>query len=134
MLGAVTSRAEAHTLRLSCLYALLDGCNAIGREHVESALALWRYCEQSARGIWKDAIGDPTADAIISALRERGDLTGTAVRDLFSRHKGSDYQRALNELVTAGRIEVRLVQTGGRPTTVYLLRDRSDESDERTPA
>jgi hypothetical protein len=44
--GAVTSRAEAHTLRLSCLYALLD-CSAVVRvPHLAAALEVWRYCEE----------------------------------------------------------------------------------------
>ena len=33
------------------LYALLDGEKAIDRPHVEAALALWTYCEQSARDV-----------------------------------------------------------------------------------
>ena len=135
MIGAVTSRAEAHTLRLSMLYALLDGKKEIGREHVESALTLWRYCEQSAHEVWGDAIGDPTADAILDAVREQGELTRTAVRDLFSRHRGSDYERALSELVAAGRLNVSTIETAGRPTTLYVLNgDRSDISDKRVPA
>jgi hypothetical protein len=131
MTGAVTSRAEAHTLRLSLLYALLDGAPAIDQAHVSRALTLWRYCEHSARDIWGTSTGDPTADAILDAA-QHGQLSGTAVRDLFSRHKGSDYQRALAELVGAGRLEARTVQTAGRPATVYLLpRDESDQSDQR---
>lgn len=135
MTGAVTSRAEAHALRLSMLYALLDGARSIGREHVESALALWRYCEQSARDVWGEALGDPTADAILDAVRESGELTRTAIRDMFSRHGSGDYGRALVELVAAGRLTVRTVDTGGRPTSVYSLpSDISDRSDERQAA
>ena len=135
MTGAVTSRAEPHTLRLSMLYALLDGATAIGREHVESALALWRYCEQSAHDVWGDALGDPTADAILDAVREQGELTRTAIRDLFSRHRSGDYERALARLVAADRLVTRTVETGGRPTTTYSLPgDRSDRSDKRRAA
>lgn len=135
MTGAVTSRAEPHTLRLAMLYALLDGATGIGREHVESALSLWRYCEQSARDVWGDALGDPTADAILDAVREQGELTRTAIRDMFSRHRSGDYERALAELVAAGRLAVRTVETGGRPTSLYsLARDRSDRSDIRPAA
>ena len=45
MLGAVTSRAEAQVVRLSCLYALLDSSKVIRRQHMTAALAVWRYCE-----------------------------------------------------------------------------------------
>jgi hypothetical protein len=55
LLGAVTSRAEAQVMRLSLLYALLDGKNVIGEDHLTAALALWDYCARSARFIFGDA-------------------------------------------------------------------------------
>ena len=121
MVGAVTSRAEAHTLRLSMLFALLDRKKEIDKQHVEAALSLWRYCESSVSDIWGDSLGDPVADAILQAIREQGELSRTAVRDLFSRHRGADYERALADLVTARRVIVRTVETSGRPTTLYAL-------------
>jgi hypothetical protein len=48
MVGAVTSRAEAQTLRLALAYALLDGAVYVEPEHLRAALAVWRYCDQSA--------------------------------------------------------------------------------------
>jgi 5S rRNA maturation endonuclease (ribonuclease M5) len=131
MTGAVTSRAESHALRLAMLYSLLDGRTKIEAEHVRAALAFWNYCEASARLVWGDSLGDPTADAILSAVREAGQLTRTGVRDLFSRHRSGDYERALSELVSAGRLRVDTVEGGGRPTSVYSLPgDESDRSDE----
>ena len=47
LLGAITARAEAQVLRLSCLYALLDKTDAVEVPHLEAAYALWRYCEDS---------------------------------------------------------------------------------------
>ena len=69
LFGAVTTRAEAITLRLSCLYALLDCSPVVAQRHLIAALAVWRYCEDSARFIFGDAIGDSTADAILQALK-----------------------------------------------------------------
>ena len=45
MLGAVTSRAEAQVVRLSCLYALLDSSKVIRRQHMTAALAVWRIAK-----------------------------------------------------------------------------------------
>ena len=50
--GMATGRAHAQTLRLSLLYALLDGSDVIRVEHLRAALSLWRYCEASARRIF----------------------------------------------------------------------------------
>jgi hypothetical protein len=69
LFGAATSRAEAQVLRLSVLYAALDRSAVITADHLLAALAVWRYAEESARWIFGDATGDPTADTIIGALR-----------------------------------------------------------------
>ena len=68
MLGAVTARAEAQTLRLALAYALLDGMVDIEPEHLQAALAVWRYCDQSAAHLFGTALGDPVADEIRRAL------------------------------------------------------------------
>ena len=52
MLGAITGRAEAQVMRLSAIHALLDKSPLIRPEHHEAAMALWRYCQQSARWIF----------------------------------------------------------------------------------
>ena len=40
--GAITGRAEAQTLRLSLLYALMDASRVIRCEHILAASAIWR--------------------------------------------------------------------------------------------
>ena len=119
LFGAVVGRAEAQTLRLATLYAVMDESEAIEYEHLAAALALWGYAEESARYIFGDATGDPVADDIMEALRAAGDegLSRTEIRDLFGRHKGADrINRALGELLKLGRVRKEDVPTGGRPT------------------
>lgn len=120
MFGALTARAEAHVLRLSMVYALLDCSNVVRIEHLTAALAFWRYCEESTRYIFGDRTGDPVADRIREALRTSGPLSETDIRDLFGRHQKSDrVQRALETLLTAGMVSVDSVDTGGRPARVW---------------
>ncbi len=69
LLGAATSRAEAQVMRLATIYALLDKSAVVRAEHLMAALAVWEYAEQSAKYIFGSALGDPTADAILRALR-----------------------------------------------------------------
>ena len=83
MLGAVSSRAEAQVLRLSMLYALLDCSAVIHVPHLVAALALWDYCEESARWIFGDTLGDPVADTILANLRRAG-IAITPVRSANS--------------------------------------------------
>ncbi|MFN2484261.1 MAG: hypothetical protein ABR509_04905 [Candidatus Limnocylindria bacterium] len=121
MLGAATSRAEAQVLRLSVLYAMVDRSTVIGVEHLRAALAVWRYAEQSARWVFGDATGDPTADTILRALRQAGELDRTGIVDLFGRHANRGrVEGALALLLSAGtvqRIDDR--ETGGRPREVW---------------
>jgi len=119
LLGAVTSRAEAQTARLATLYAVLDASPVIRAEHLRAALALWTYCEASARYIFGDAVGDPVADEILRALRAApGGLTRTEIRDLFGRNRsGREIGRALARLAEHGlaRFEREQGEDGGRP-------------------
>lgn len=122
MFGAITARAEAHALRFSLLYALLDGAEAIRRPHLEAALAVWEYAEASARFIFGDATGDPVADAILTALRANGGpLTQTHVSELFGRNLKADrLQRALALLLSVGKVRTWQGEAkGGRAPTYW---------------
>ena len=89
LLGAVLSRAEPQTMRLACLYALLDGSGIVRGEHLAAALEVWQYCQASARLIFGAAYGDPDAEKLLAALRETpGGLTRKEItRDVFAGHR-----------------------------------------------
>jgi len=116
LFGALTSRAEAHVLRLSCVYALLDRSTEIRRPHLEAALALWKYCEDSAEFIFGDAQGNQILDQILKALRNAPDgLTRNEIRDLFGRHRSSEeIGTALRILGERGLAAFQKEDTGGR--------------------
>jgi DNA-binding transcriptional ArsR family regulator len=88
-----------------CLYALLDRSSVVRAEHLMAALAVWEYCEDSARFIFGEALGDATADEILRALRERPEgMTRTEIREYFARNKPSaEIERALRALQEHGR-------------------------------
>ncbi len=100
LLGAMTSRAEAHVLRLSMLYALADSSASIKRAHLEAALALWGYAERSAAFIFGQSLGDPTADELLRALRAAPHgMTRNDIKNHFARNKSAaEIGRALSVL------------------------------------
>ncbi len=100
MFGAIVSRAEAQTTRLSLLYALLDNSRFIRREHLQAGLAGWRYCEDSARYVFGDSLGDPLADRLRSALREAG--TSGLSRTEVHGAAGRNYPAARIDSVLTG--------------------------------
>jgi Protein of unknown function (DUF3987) len=59
LLGAMTARAETQVVRLSALYALTDNASLVDVPHLRAALALWRYCFNSAKFLFGDRLGDP---------------------------------------------------------------------------
>jgi hypothetical protein len=123
LFGAVTSRAEAQTVRLAALYATLDLSQTIERPHLEAALALWSYAEVSALHIFGDATSDAVADRIIAALEEApGGLIRTDMFNLFKRHVSRDrIDQALALLERLGRVRRERVKTSGRPAERWFL-------------
>jgi Protein of unknown function (DUF3987) len=127
LLGSITARAEAQTIRLALIYALLDAAFpgtdgtyppvAIDLPHLEAALAVWGYCDQSAARIFGDASGDPVVDEIEATLRRAPDgMTRTDLSNLFGRHRTSDQiGAALGALLRTGRARFEIVATTGRP-------------------
>ena len=125
MLGSVTSRATAQVLRLSLIYALLDLSPAIKLPHLEAALALWQYAEDSAKYIFGASLGDKIADSIIVALSacESG-LTKTEISKALRGHsKGHEIDGALGRLCDSNRIKFTREKTNGTPITIYTLTD-----------
>jgi hypothetical protein len=125
LLGAATRRAEAHVVRLAAIYATLDCDAQIGLPHLEAALAVWRYSLDSARWIFGDTLGDPTADEIWALAKDRPQgVTRSEVRDLFSRNKKArEIDRALTVLEEAGRLTRSNTSDGrGRPAEIWQPR------------
>jgi hypothetical protein len=126
LFGAVTSRAEAYAVRLSLIYAVLDCAEFIRTEHLYAALAAWRYCEDSARYIFGESVGDADADAILAGLRAAGPsgLTRTEVNErIFKRNRNSaDIHRALSVLAECGLADMRTSPTSGRAAEVWFAK------------
>jgi hypothetical protein len=119
--GAILGRAEAHVLRLSMQYALLDFSPAIKAEHLLAALAVWEYVEASVRHIFGNRLGDPLADEILALLRASpGGLTRSQLQDHFSRNRSAEQISRALALLAEHRLAVQeTVQTGGRPAEVW---------------
>jgi hypothetical protein len=120
LFGAVTAQAEAQVLRLSVIYAALDGSSAIKPAHLEAALAVWEYAEASAKHIFGDATGDSIADRILGALN-LGERNRTDINHLFQRHMSAKrIEQALNFLLALKKANYRMRESGGRSEEVWF--------------
>jgi hypothetical protein len=116
--GAITARAEAHTLRLAMLFASLDRAHEIGDIHVQAALSLWRYCDRSALHLFGGSTGDPRADAILAALRTKpeGMTRSELRRRVFNDNKpAAEIACALGLLARYRMVRRDSSPTDGRP-------------------
>ena len=121
VLGQITARAEAHTIRLALLYALTDGAKQIGPKHLTAALALHDYAARSAAWALNGATGEPLAEQIHAALQAHpAGLTRSQISDTLKHNQpAGEIDHALRALQTAGRATVTQIATGGRPAQLW---------------
>lgn len=120
LVGAITGRAEAQVIRLSLIYALLDCSPLIKLDHLEAALAVWKYCEESCSYIFDKKSENKITEKITAELNKSlSGLTRTSIRDLFSRNVPSEkIEGALKILAQNGAAYSKAIPTpGGGPST-----------------
>lgn len=120
--GCLLGRAEAHTMRLALIYALLDKKDAIGAEHLMAALALWDYAERSVLYVFGDSLGNPLADDLLQMIRRSPNgVTRTEITNYLGRSAPSDaINHALALLLRGGLARFERQESGGRPTERWL--------------
>jgi hypothetical protein len=132
MLGAVTGRAAPQVRRLATLYALIDMSDEVRVADLRAALALWRYCEDSARYIFGAKLGDHVADRLLEAMREKPTgLTRSDIRSILgNRITGERIDTALDLLREHGLARVEREQTGGRPVERWYAVERTEQTEQ----
>ncbi len=137
LLGAVTARAEAQTLRVALVYALADCSAVIDQPHLLAALAVTKYAQESAAYVFGDSLGDPVADDLLGALWRAADagLSRTAIRDHFGKNQRAErINAALNLLSSRGLARKAEVPTGGRPSEVWRATTKTTKTTKGGPA
>ncbi|MHB1286478.1 MAG: hypothetical protein ACYCYP_07950 [Leptospirales bacterium] len=122
--GSLTSRQEAHAMRLSMIFALMDQEKVIDSRHLRPTLAIVDFVSDSVSYIFGEVSGDPIQDKIVKALDVgTGRISLTEIHGLFDRHVPKNkLETALDALVRSGKIEVQSLpgEAGGRPKTIIL--------------
>lgn len=139
--GKATTRARPQVVRLSCIYALLDMSRVVKREHLEAALAVWQFCEDSARYLFGDSTGISKVDKTLRALRTAG-LNGLAraaiTTDVFKNNISAPELTEVLSVLQRHKLAFCNVEGSGRAETerwyaysvVSPTKYEIDESDE----
>jgi hypothetical protein len=122
--GALLARGSSIVLRLALIYCLLDpppagGGREIAPVHLDAAMAVWSYCEQSVQMLF----GRRGRTALENKLLEM--LSGPKSKDQINDHlspgQKAEVGTALAKLEAAGLIrKARIERAGpGRRPTVW---------------
>ena len=128
VVGAATARAEAQILRLSIVYALLDGSGVIDVPHIDAAYGFWRYCEKSVALIFANTGVDSVAAKIETVVEQAGPagIRRSDLQKVLSNHLD---QSKLTHLIESGRlIEKKLESATGRPPAVLVHANHAVEA------
>lgn len=123
--GALTARAEAQVLRLAMLYALLDSQPRIDVMHLESARAVWNYCDASAAYLFGNKLGNPTADKLFAAIRAAGaaGISRTKLSAALGRNTpAAAIEAALDLLLGAGLVTRESTGQGKQETEIWRVK------------
>jgi hypothetical protein len=120
--GAMTARAEAQTLRIALIYAILDGCNNLDVHHLQAALEVWRYCEESVVYCFGSASGDSTVERIVALLANTPEgATRPMISKLFNNHKTKEeLERAYASLLATRRARFEWRGVGNKKTQYWF--------------
>lgn len=108
--------------------AELDGQERIAEPHLNAALAMWGYAQDSALYIFGDRAADPLELRVL-ALLDQGPLSATDLSRAFSGHMPNErLQPILQQLEAQRRIFITKQKNGGRPKLILALHGVGDES------
>jgi hypothetical protein len=134
--GKVVARGRAQILRLSCLYALLSCSSVVKRVHLEAALALWQYCEDSAAYIFEhNAIGTKAQKLLDELLRASPNgLNVTEQNALFNRNLKSGELDKIHAELESANLAHGVATKGSKEVVWYAnvatMNDFDDVADE----
>jgi hypothetical protein len=121
--ASIVARAAAHVLRLSGIYAALDGSATITLRHLNAAMAVWDYIDASCKYVFESGSGDEVADRVLAFMETiPGGVTKGTLFKLFGNHvSATRLQASLEELQAQELVYVEKQETGGRPTEIWKL-------------
>ena len=129
--GKCTDRARSQVIRLALLFALIDQKTQIEECHLKAALAVWQYCEDSARMLFAS---ETTASSnkksldkrILNVVNAEPGIMRSEIVDKISHHlKKEQYDAAFKKLLHSKKIVLVSVFEGRQAECYYPAVDSS---------
>lgn len=129
------ARGEVQVVRLAAAYAIGTASDSVTAEHVDAAVACWKYCAESAEALFgiaagpEDGAGDRAArrKVLEYLLRCAGKAGGWVTQTQLNKGafqgnaRRGEVAHVLKYLVDKGYAEYRATPTRGRPKHEYRL-------------
>lgn len=122
-LETAMGRRRSYARRIAMIFAILDFKTRIDVVHLDAAMAVVDYNEQTLVHLFGDATGDKTADKIYLALMERpSGLTRTEISTLVLRRNSSKAEMdvAMKKLIDRGLIRETRIRRNKKAEVIYL--------------
>jgi len=117
-----TERGRPMVMRIAMIYALIDGNPIIQPSHLLAALAVWRYCEESAMRLFSNVATTPISleKRICEIITDRPGIMRTDLRNAISHKlKADELDKAIALLVSWSDIVIVPVWENGRQADRY---------------
>jgi len=106
LVGELLARGAPHVIRMSLIYALADGKEAIGVEHLNAALEWWRYSRRCVEYLFPRSSGNPLADKILDIIDQKPGCNRTAIHNtLGNNYPKERLDQAIETLLMLNWIE-----------------------------
>jgi DnaB-like helicase N terminal domain len=129
--GSATVRAAPIVMRLAVLYSILDRDFYVRTDHLDAALAVWDYCDATARHLWGSPKLEGNLGKLVAFLADaKTGVTRTEIsRRCFRGHlTSSELDRLLAQAQVSGLAVYKQVKTKGAPRHEWAIAKDTDDA------
>jgi hypothetical protein len=115
--GALLARGSSMVLRVALIYYLLDPpstgeSRGIAPVHLDAAMAVWNYCEESVQMLFKTRSGTMLGDKVLALLAD-GPMSKDKMNDHLSPKQKREIDTVLASLEATGQVVREVEQKTG---------------------
>jgi len=108
--GALLARGSSMVLRVALIYYLFDppstgDSRGIAPVHLDAAMAVWNYCEESVQMLFKTRSGTMLGDKVLTLL-----ANGPMTKDMMNTHLSPKQKGEINTVLASLEVDGKVVR------------------------